>query len=269
MVHVHSTATVDPEANIEDEAEIGPRCDIRGKVRIAAGTRLIGQVSLRGPLSIGRGNTIYPQVCIGFAPQSQQFDPTTDGAGTVLGNDNIIRECVTIHRATGDRPTTVGDRNYLMVNSHLGHDVIMGSDISLANGATIGGHCVLSNQVLVSGYGIMHQFCRVGRLGMVGGLVGLAQDLPPFCTAYVTRRVGSLNLIGLRRAGYRDHIPTLKQAFEILYGQKHSNKTAVELIEKKVGHDPLCMELAQFVRTTIRGITPYAPSGSPTDDQGV
>ena len=255
MPRIHPSANVDSRAEFAVDAEIGPGCLIEGPVTIGPGTRLIAMVSLMGPLTLGRGNTLYPHVSLGFAPQDRKFASSTAGAGTVIGDDNVLREGVTIHRATGQGPTTVGHRNYFMVNSHLGHDVMMGSDSTLANGAIIGGHCELGDQVIVGGNAGVHPYCRLGRLSILSGLSGMVQDLPPFCTSYVNRRVGSLNLIGLRRAGCRRHIDPLKKAFDILFHEDHSNSQAVDLIEQRFSDDPLCMELARFARTTQRGIT--------------
>jgi UDP-N-acetylglucosamine acyltransferase len=115
----------------------------------------------------------------------------------------------------------------------------------------------LEPSVIAGGNAVVHQFCRLGRLSMLSGVAGIVQDLPPFCIAYGTRTVGSLNIIGLRRAGYRNHIPPLKRAFEILYLSRHTVPIAADLIERELGTDPLCAELVTFLRTTRRGITPY------------
>jgi len=254
---IHPTSEIDSQADLAEDVSIGPGCVIRGCVRSGAGTRVIGHAYLQGPLTIGRENTIYPFTTLGFAPQDRKYNPLEQGAGVLIGDGNVFRESVTIHRATGQRPTTIGDGNYFMVNSHAGHDVVMGDDNMLANGALLAGHVEVADRVIFGGNCAVHQFCRVGRLVMMSGQQGVTRDLPPFSICYEDRRVGGLNLVGLRRAGYRDHIPALKEAFTILYRNGHANLSAVDLIERELGNDTLCMELVAFVRTTSRGITGY------------
>lgn len=259
-IDIHPTSIIDPLAQMADGVEIGPWCRIEGQVTIGAGTRLIANVHLVGPLTIGWGNTIYPFTCLGMAPQDRKYDPKRPGAGLVIGDENIFREGVTIHRATGDHPTTIGHRNYFMGNSHLGHDCVVGNDAMLANGAFMGGHAVLGDQAVLGGTSGVHQFCRVGRLALLSGLAGASSDITPFAIIYNTRELGGVNLIGLRRAGYRDHIAAVKRAYEILFEEGRSNASAVGQIEQELGEDPLCMELAAFVKSSKRGLTNYARS---------
>lgn len=257
---IDPTATVDRRATLADDVEIGPGCHVEGCVTIGAGTRLAARVVLKGPLVLGRNNILYPNVCLGLEPQDRKFDPSKDGSGVVIGDDNIFREGVTIHRATGERPTTVGHRNYLMVNSHLGHDTLVGDDCTLANGAMVGGHGQIGDRVTLGGTAGIHQFCRVGRLGMVSGVIAITQDLPPFCVAYSMRSVSSLNIVGLRRAGYRKHIAPLKKAFDIFFRRQLGNRSALKRIEAELGDDPLCMEFARFIAESKRGICRYRNS---------
>ena len=250
---------MDPQAQLADDVEVGPCCIIQGKVTVGKGTRLHSQVNLQGPLTLGEHNTIYPGVCIGFAPQHRAFDHDEDGAGTVIGDRNVFREMVTIHRAYLDKPTTIGSDNYFMAQSHVGHDCVVGSHCTLANGGILGGHAIFNDHAILGGHACVHQFCRVGRMAMVGGTGGVTQDLPPYCVAYDLRVVGALNLVGLRRAGLREHVQPLKRAFDLLYRSGHSNPEAIKHIEAELGDNPLCMEFADFVRTSTRGITSYQP----------
>jgi UDP-N-acetylglucosamine acyltransferase len=255
MPNIHPSSDVDPLVEMAPDVTIGPRCTIEGRVTIGAGTKIIGNAWLRGPLTIGSNNIIYPSVYLGFDAQHRtHFDPSLSG-GVSIGNDNIIRENVTIHRSTGPQPTTVGDRNFLMVGSHLGHDVVVGDDCTLVNNAAVGGHAHIHNQVILGGSAGVHQFCRVGRLSMLSASMLIVQDLPPFCTCYNSREVGSLNLIGLRRAGLLAHIRPLHDAFVLLYRSNHTIPVALGLIEAQCGHDPLVRELLAFVRASKRGIT--------------
>ncbi|HWB53570.1 MAG TPA: acyl-ACP--UDP-N-acetylglucosamine O-acyltransferase [Tepidisphaeraceae bacterium] len=258
MGRIHPTAIIHSGALLADDVEIGPYCIIDSpNVRIGAGTRLMANVHITGNVTIGSGNLIYPYAAIGFEPQDRKFSLGRASAGVKIGNNNVLREGVTIHCATQAKPTTLGDDNFLMCYAHLGHDVQMGNCCTLANSTLLAGHVEVANNVVTGGGSVVHQFCRLGRLAMLSGVAGIVQDLPPFCTCYSTRFVESLNIVGLRRAGCRDHIPALKQAFEILYRGRHTLPTAADQIEHELGDDPLCQEFAAFVRSSKRGITPY------------
>ena len=258
MANVHPTAVIDEQAELADDVHVGPGCIIDGPVRIGAGTHLLAQVYLQGPLTLGDANILYPQTCLGFAPQHRAFDPDTPGAGLTIGDRNVFREGATAHRAFQSLPTTIGDDNYLMVGAHVGHDSVVGNVCTFGNCAALGGHVHVQDRVTLGGNAAVHQFCRVGRLAMISGVMGISQDMPPFCVCYVSRTVGSLNVVGLRRAGLRDHIKPLQRAFDMLYRHGHTNDQAAASMERELCSDPLCAELARFVRETERGITPYA-----------
>lgn len=262
MPTIHPTAILDDRVILADDVFIGPGCVIEGDVSIGPGTRLLHRVTLHGPLTLGANNVLYPNVCLGFAPQDMKYDHDRPGPGVVIGDGNVIREGVTIHRATKELPTTVGSRNYFMVNSHLGHDVAVGNDCTLANGVLIAGHVEIQDQAVLGGNAAVHQFCRVGRMSMISGVVAVTKDAPPFCTCYDARRVGSLNLVGLRRAGFRDHIKPLTHAFKLLYRERLMIPAALERIEREVGDDPLVAELCRFVRGSKRGIMRYGGHGA-------
>jgi len=260
MPKVHPTAIVDDRASLGEGAVVGPWCHIDGEVAIGPNTRLLERVSLKGPLTLGADNVLYPNACVGFAPQDRKFDPEHDGAGVHIGDRNILREGVSIHRATADLPTSLGHDNYLMANSHVAHDCRVGSHTMFANGALIGGHVHVGDMVILGGNAVLHQFCRVGRLALLSGLSGAGQDIPPFCISYKPRRIGSLNLIGLRRAGLRQHLRPLKSAFRTFFRLQLPNTVALQRIRDEVGHDPLVAEFVDFIADSQRGITPYQSS---------
>ena len=268
MPKVHPSSIVDPQVELAPDVEIGPWCHLKGKIVVGPGNRLLERVTFHGPLTIGPNNIFYPGACIGMAPQDRKYEAGLDGSGVTIGERNIFREGVTIHRATGEHPTSVGNENYFMVNSHLGHDVILKNHCTLVNGALVAGHCIIEDRVTMGGNAGVHQFCRVGRLAMLSGMMAVTQDLPPFCTVYNARRVGSLNRVGLRRAGLQGHIGALSQAFDIYFRQGMSAPNAIEMIQEEVGHDPLCMEFVAFLRGTKRGITSYSDSMGIAEDLG-
>lgn len=264
---IHPSSIIDPSVQIAPGVKIGPWCRIIGDVAIGHGCVIHERVTLKGPLRIGAGNIFYPQAAIGLEPQDRKFDPKTDGTGVVIGDHNILREGATIHRATRDKPTTIGHRNYLMANSHVGHDARIGNDCTLANGTLLAGHVTVDDRVTFGGNAVVHQFCRVGRLVMFSGVAGATQDIPPFCTVYSTRLIGSLNVVGLRRAGYREHIENLQEAFDIFFRRGLSNRVALDTIERRTGTDPLCQEFAAFIRHTERGITAFGGSAQDAENE--
>ena len=255
MADIHPTALIDPEVEIADDAYIGPHCVLRGPVKIGPACKLHGNAYLHGPLTLGKHNRIYPFSCLGFAPQDLKYDPAHLGAGVVIGDDNVFREGFTVHRATKDLPTRIGSGNFFMGSSHVAHDAIVGDRCIIAQGSMLGGHSQLADNVNIGGNGGVHQFCRVGRMAMIAGQTAATQDVPPFCVMHHNRTIGSLNVVGLRRAGLRAHIDPLRRAYDIFFRGGHVNKKAIALIEAELSSDPLVMEFVAFVKTTKRGIT--------------
>ncbi len=181
MPVIHPTASVAPGAELADDVEIGPYCTVSGQSRLAAGVKLIGHVYLSGPVTIGEGTTVYPFVCIGFPPQDVKFKLGDKTAGVVIGKQGLIREHATIHAASNDHtPTTVGDKIFMMVNTHLGHDARVGNGVVMVNNSAVGGHGQLHDNVTLGGGALVHQFCRVGRLAMMSGGIAVSVDVPPF-----------------------------------------------------------------------------------------
>ncbi len=260
MPQIHRTAILDDQVQLADDVVVGPGCVIEGEVTIGPGTRLVGQCHLKGPLTLGSNNRIYPFVTIGLEAQDWKADPNKPGQGTVIGDGNMIREGVSIHRASrGEHPTTVGNRNYLMAYSHIAHDCVVGSDCMFANSALLGGHCNVADRVILGGNSGVQQFCRIGRMAMLSGAEGITADLPPFCMVHHTKQVSSLNLIGLRRAGLRAHIPALREAFNLYYRRGIPGTKALALIDAQID-DPLVAEFTTFIRESKRGVTGYGES---------
>ena len=257
MPTIHPSAIIEGDVQLADDVFIGPWCCLKGPITLGAGTRLLRRVELYGPLTVGQANLFYPGACVGFAPQDRSFHPDTPGAGVAIGSHNVFREFVTVHRATKDTPTTIGDHVYLMASSHVAHDCRVDDHVTMANSALLGGHVRVETRAFLGGNSAVHQHCRVGELAMLGGGATVTADLPPFCTAIVTKRVSALNLIGLRRNGLRDHVANLKAAFDILFRQRHTNPVACDLIDQQFPDDPRCRQFTAFVRTSKRGVTSH------------
>ncbi len=260
MPQIHRSAIIDDRAQLADDVVVGPQCVLEGPVAIGPGTKLIAQCYLKGPLTLGANNTVYPFATIGLEPQDWKADPDKPGLGTKIGEGNMIREGVSIHRASRDEhPTTLGDHNYLMAYSHVAHDCVVGSDCMFANSALLGGHCVVGDKVILGGNCGVQQFCRIGRMAMLGGAEGITADLPPFCMVHHTKQVSALNLIGLRRAGLRPHIPALREAFNLYYRRGIPGTKALAMIDAQID-DPLVDEFVAFIRESERGVTGYGES---------
>ena len=257
MPEIHPTAIVDDEVVLADDVQIGPHCVLSGPVRLGAGTRLMGHVYLTGPLVMGRNNHLYPFVSLGFAPQDFKWDPARPGAGLEIGDDNVFRESVTVHRATSDEePTRIGHRTYWMVNSHAGHDCQVGNDAVFANGALLGGGVRIDDGVVMGGNTAVHQYCRVGRGALMSGTTGLNKDLPPFFMLTGGNVAGSMNVIGMRRSGMPgEQIDDVKWVFKTVYRKGLSFKQAVDTLQARAER-PIVAEFLAFFASSERGIVP-------------
>jgi UDP-N-acetylglucosamine acyltransferase len=263
MPRIHPSATVGDQVRLTDDVEVGPQCVLTGDISIGAGTRLLGHVYLQGPLAIGERNSIYPFVCLGFAPQHASYDPDKPGRGLVIGDDNVIREQVTMHRAFSDEhPTIVGNRNYFMATSHVAHDCRIGNDCTIVNYSAIAGHVEIDDRVMTAASCSIHQFCRVGRGAMLGAGTYLAADLPPYFMVTGHNVCGGVNTVGLRRSGMpRDQIDMVRWVYRTLYRSGLSAKHALEKLRERAS-DPLVTEYITFVESSKRGICPARGQGA-------
>jgi len=259
MPRIHPTALILGDVTLAPDVEVGPFCIIEGcpgAVTIGAGTRLLHRASIQGPCVIGEKNILYPGCTLGFPPQDLGFNPAEAGPGMIVGNENVFREGVTIHRGKTQQPTRVGHHNYFMVNSHMGHDGVIGDRCILANGALLAGHVEIGDRVIFGGNATVHQFCRVGRGSFLGGGMGLSLDLPPFFMLTATNIAASLNLIGMRRSGMpSEHIDAVRWVFKILQRSRLQTSAAVALLQQRAG-EPIIDEYIAFVKSSKRNIAP-------------
>jgi len=258
MPLIHPTATVSKEAELAEDVQIGPFCVLIGKVRLGRGVRLIGNNYINGPTTIGDGTILWPFACFGFEPQDFKFGPGAQTAGVVIGSNCMIREHATVHAATSaDKPTVVGDKCFLMVNTHVAHDARIGNNVVFVNGAGIAGHGEIGDNVTLGGNAVIHQFCRIGRLVMMSGDCAVSLDVPPFCMVNERNRIGGLNQVGLRRAGVaREHITELRRAFRDVLRTPMPRKEAIAILRERGATCPPVMELADFFESSKRGICP-------------
>lgn len=257
LAEIHPSAILEGDVRLAPDVSIGPWCRLRGPIEIGAGTRLDASVQLDGPLRLGAGNRLYPFVCLGFAPQDLGFPEREPGAGLEIGDGNVFRESVTLHRATSrEAPTRVGDRNYFMVNTHAGHDCRIGSRCVFANGTLLAGHVEVGDGVVTGGNVAVHQHCRVGRGALISGTMGLNKDLPPFFMLTGGNIAGSINLVGMRRSGMPSpEIDDVRWVFKTLYRKGLSPARAREELATRAER-PRVAEYIAFIDSSQRGIVP-------------
>jgi UDP-N-acetylglucosamine acyltransferase len=252
---IHPTAVVDAQASIDESADLGPHVVIEGPVEIGAGTVVGPHAYMTGRTRIGRGCRIHAGAVIGDLPQDRGYRGLESFCE--VGDETIIREGVTIHRGTSAGSTTrVGSRCMLMVNSHVGHNCVVGDDVVLVNGTLLAGHVEVGDHAIISGNCGVHQFCRIGRLAMIGGLAKITRDVPPFFTAGRDGLCVGVNLVGMKRAGYSsDERSEIKSAYRTLFRRTLSTTSAIELLLEVVRSAP-GKELIEFLGApSRRGIT--------------
>jgi UDP-N-acetylglucosamine acyltransferase len=201
---IHPTAVVDPAARIGEGVVIGPYAVIGPEVELGADCQIGAHVVIDGRVRMGRGNKVFPGACIGLEPQDFKYagDPTE----VVIGDNNIIREYVTIHRASGcEQRTELGNENMLMAYSHIGHNCQFGNKIIVTNAVAVAGHVVVGDRAVIGGVLGIHQFVHIGSMAMVGGMSRIDRDVPPFMMVEGhPGRLRGLNKIGIRRSGLAD-----------------------------------------------------------------
>ena len=255
MANIHPSAIVEPTVELADDVTVGPGCVIRGNVRIGAGCDLRGMVWIEGNTTIGAGNVIFPNVTLGMQPQDWRSDPN-DPTELVIGDNNVFRENVTVHRGTraGGGVTRIGSNCMLMVGAHVGHDATLEDRVTLINLAIVAGHCRVETGAWMSGYCGLHQFTTVGRYAFFAAYAGSERDVPPFSRIegdHPTLCKG-VNIVGLRRLGMGlDVIRGLREALERLYPNEvldHVDRAALAELDAQPGLDEHVRYLVDFVK---------------------
>jgi UDP-N-acetylglucosamine acyltransferase len=254
---IHPSAIVDSLARIDDSADIGPYCIIGPEVEIGARTRLMANIYLEGPTTIGDDNIFYPYSTIGVASQDLKFKG--ERAEARIGHRNKIREFVTIHRGTqgGGLITSIGSDNLLMAYTHIAHDCSVGDHCILVNGVTLAGHVTIGDWVELSAFVGVHQFCRVGRHSFVGPHAVVTQDILPYsmCVAEREMKVFGANRVGLERRGFAtDAIERLQTSFRLLTRAQLNTSQAIERIRAEVPSSAEVDELLAFIAESKRGV---------------
>ncbi|HEX9020523.1 MAG TPA: acyl-ACP--UDP-N-acetylglucosamine O-acyltransferase [Nitrospirota bacterium] len=256
-MNIHPTAIVHPNARIGEGAEIGPYSVIGEHVAIGRGTKIGPHVLIEGWTTIGERNQIFSFSSIGTPPQDIGYK--NEETYLVIGDDNVIRECATIHRATTkeDRKTVIGNKNFFMAYSHVAHDCKIGNNIIMANSVALGGHIVIGDHAILGGIVAVHQFARIGSYAIIGGQSAVSLDIPPYVSAAGNRaQLYGLNLVGLKRKGFPDHaIATLKKAYKIIFRSALTQDEAIQRTLAEFPDSPEVNALVEFIRSSKRGIT--------------
>ncbi len=268
MSIIHPRAIVAHGAMIEDGARIGPWCQIGPHVTIGADADLISHVVVDGHTSIGEGARLYPFSTVGMAPQDLKYkgEPTR----CEVGPRTQVREHVTIHRGTvtGSGLTRVGADCLLMAGVHVAHDCELGNGVVIANNVLMGGHVTIGDNAVIGGGAAIHQFTRIGRAAMIGGIAGVEADVIPFGTVIGNRaRLAGLNIIGLKRRGYdRPQIHALRAAFRLLFRGEGVFAERVAEVRASLGGEALIAELLHFIDHPSRRGLIRATSADVDDD---
>jgi UDP-N-acetylglucosamine acyltransferase len=253
---IHKSAVVSPEADIDPGVEIGPYSTVGAHVTIGPDTFIGAHVIIEGHTKIGERNRIYPFSSIGTPPQDIGY--RGEDTRVFIGNDNVIREYVTIHRATSKEEwkTVIGDHNYVMAYAHIAHDCVLGDNVIMSNVATLGGHITIGDHAILGGLVAVHQFVRIGTYAFVGGKSGIDRDVPPFMISAGPRaRLYGVNRKGLSRMGFSEKtIDGLKKAYRLIWRENRTFSDGIRRAREEIEPFPELEELLSFFDGSKRGI---------------
>ncbi len=253
----HSTAIIDPKAKIPASCSIGPYCIVGANVELGESCELISHVVIHGPAKIGSRNRFFPFCAIGIEPQDLSF--SGENTSVEIGDQNIIRECVTINRGTakGGGATRIGSHTLIMAYAHIGHDTSIGDHVLLANAATLAGHVIVEDWATVGALCPVHQFCRIGAHSYIGGGTVITKDVLPFSKTVTPRNTKAygLNAIGLERRGFsKERIRKIHHAFRLLLNSKLNTTQAIEKLKSEGDQSEDVALLIRFIEQAERGV---------------
>jgi UDP-N-acetylglucosamine acyltransferase len=256
MSTIHATAIIHPTAELHGTVSVGPYSIIEAGVAIDSGTQIGSHVVIDQYTRIGKDCQIFPFASIGTAPQDKKFKG--EKTELVIGDENVIREYVTINRGTpdGGGVTSIGNQNLLLAYIHIAHDCHLGNGITMVNVATLGGHVTLEDYSVIGGLAAVHQFVRIGAHAYVGGKTGVSQDIPPFVLASGERaKLFGLNIVGLKRHNFSNEVVlALKKTYQMVIRSHLTIQEAIIRVEKEVPVFPEVKQFLEFVRHSQRGI---------------
>ncbi|MFC1807368.1 acyl-ACP--UDP-N-acetylglucosamine O-acyltransferase [Candidatus Omnitrophota bacterium] len=254
-MNIHKTAIIDPKSELADDISVGPYAVIDANVKIGSGAKIGPHCVINEYTQIGKNCHIFPGAVIGSVSQDKKYNG--EKSFLKIGDNNIIREYVTMNRGTNDGSTTmVGNNNLFMAYSHVAHDCNIGNEVVLANSVALAGHVCLQDGAIIGGLTGVHQFVRIGELAIVGGCSKAGQDIVPFSVSDGHRaKVYGVNTIGLDRRGYAEGVKeNLKKAFKIIFSMKLNIKNALKKVEKEIPPSKEVTKLIDFIKSSQRGI---------------
>jgi UDP-N-acetylglucosamine acyltransferase len=254
---VHPTAILDSSAKVDPSCKIGPYCTVGANVELGENCELISHVAIDGPSKIGKSNRFFPFSSIGLAPQDLSYngEPTR----LEIGDNNVVREFVTINRGTvkGGGLTKVGNHNLIMAYTHIAHDCVIANHVIMANAATLGGHVIVEDWATVGALCPVHHFVRIGAHSFIGGGTTITRDVLPFSKTAAERGTHAygLNAVGLERRGFsKDRIRKLHHAYKVLLASKLNTSQALEKLKSEADRGQDVETLIRFVETSERGV---------------
>jgi UDP-N-acetylglucosamine acyltransferase len=256
MSKIHPTAIVSPEAKISSDVEIGPFAIIENDVEIGEGTIVHNNANIKAGARIGKNNIIYPFSVLAAIPQDLKFKGQY--SQLVIGDNNSIREFVTISRSTIEgNKTIIGNNCLFMANSHTGHDCVIGNNCIVVNSVALAGHVVLEDNVVLGGLVGVHQFCKIGKNTMVGAHSMIVKDVPPYALfSGNPLQYEGLNMVGLRRRNFKlETIEEIKKAYKIIYNSGLNVSQAIEKIKSDIQQTEEIKHLVAFIENAGRGIS--------------
>jgi len=256
-MELHPTAIVSPKAELGGGVSVGPYSIIGDHVTIGQGCRLESHVVIQGRTQIGNHCQFFPYASIGLPPQDLKYKG--EDTELVIGDYNLFREYVTVNRGTvqGGGSTLIGNHNFFMVYSHVAHDCILGNHIILANAATLAGHVIIEDYATIGAFSGVHQFCRVGTHGFVGGYSVITKDVLPYSKTVSARdaRNYGVNTIGLERRGFSaESIRSIRSAYRVILQSKLNTSQALSVLRERFADQPSVQVLIAFIEKSQRGI---------------
>ncbi len=256
-MNIHKTAIVNPKAKLGKSVKVGAYSIIEQDVEIGEGAYIGPHVFIDKYTRIGEGSQVFPFASIGTIPQDLKFGG--EKSGVWIGNNNVIREFVTINRGTkhGGGITKLGNRNLIMAYAHVAHDCIIGNHVILANAATLAGHIEIEDYATIGGLVAIHQFVRVGTHAFIGGASGIVQDIPPYVLAAGNHaKLYGINVLGLKRKNFpKKTLDALKQAYRVIFRSEMLLKDAIQKARREVASLPEVAKFIRFIENSERGIT--------------
>lgn len=260
-VEIHPTAIVAPGAKLAAGVKIGPYSIIGENVELGENCIVKNHVTIEGHTKIGKNNQFFQYASIGAPPQDLTYkgEPTE----VIIGDNNVFRECMTVHRGTlkQDKKTVIGNDSLFMAYVHIGHDVVIEDKVVIVNSVNLAGHVHIGTRCIIGGATNVSQFCTLGRGSYIGGATAIDRDIPPFCTAYGNRvKLKGINIVGLRRHGYsKQEISEVVDFYRTMESSAFSPRAFVEHDEtmKEYNNNKIIAELVEFIKKTEIGIAPF------------